>query len=156
MQKPDVKSRICQRNGYSIQFDICYHGLNRKIWCCERFIFEMSIKSHQLWDWKGTCGVIRAFLYRSGGGPGILYRGKQIEVDIALTQEDARSMASSGNYGSLPASKRNLYLVDSPFLTSVVPFAQPRFKEIIWASGIWVQRVCLSGSIFLKNIKRGT
>lgn len=49
--------------------------------------------------------------YRGGTGPGIVVSGKQIDVDIALTQQDARSMASSIDHGSLPAGRRNLYLV---------------------------------------------
>ena len=67
---------------------------------------------------------------REGQGPGIVLAGKQLEVDIALVQEDARSLASGKVADRHPTDRRNLYLVRLP---KIMPLTQdhPPSKELV-------------------------
>ena len=47
---------------------------------------------------------------RSGGGPAVAVRGVQLDIDLALTQDGARTLAS-GRAGTPSKDNRNLYLV---------------------------------------------
>ena len=50
---------------------------------------------------------------RSGAGPAVAVRGVQLEVDLALTQDGARTLAS-GRADTPSKDNRNLYLVIHP------------------------------------------
>ncbi|CAL5229018.1 g12263 [Coccomyxa viridis] len=47
---------------------------------------------------------------RSGGGPAVAVRGVQLDIDLALTQDGARTLAS-GRAGTPSKDNRNLYLM---------------------------------------------
>ena len=66
--------------------------------------------------------VYQCFQYccRSGGGPAVAVRGVQLEVDLALTQNGARTLAS-GRAGTPNKDNRNLYLVWYPSLVFYCP-----------------------------------
>ena len=53
---------------------------------------------------------------RSGSGPAVAVRGVQLDVDLALTQTGARTLAS-GRAGTPSKDNRNLYLVSALLLT---------------------------------------
>lgn len=53
---------------------------------------------------------------RSGEGPGVSLAGRLLDIDVALTQHDARAMAAQNSGPSRPKDKRNLYLVLLPSL----------------------------------------
>ena len=48
---------------------------------------------------------------RDGGGPGVVVNGKHVDVDAALSQQDARAMATQQGIKQGPEDKRRLYLV---------------------------------------------
>ncbi len=51
------------------------------------------------------------FCYREGGAGGIMVGGRTVEVDLALSQDDARNLASGGRSTAAGKDNRNLYLV---------------------------------------------
>ena len=58
------------------------------------------------------CVCHLVLLCRSGEGPGVLVGGRRLDIDIALTQDDARAMAAGKNQkAGASKDKRNLYLV---------------------------------------------
>ena len=48
---------------------------------------------------------------RDGVGPGVVVNGKSVDVDAALSQEDARAMAAQQGDKHVPEDRRRLYLV---------------------------------------------
>lgn len=48
---------------------------------------------------------------RDGKGAGVMVGGRTVEVDVALSQDDARSLASGKGAASGGKDNRNLYLV---------------------------------------------
>ena len=49
--------------------------------------------------------------YREGSAGAIMVGGRTVEVDLALSQDDARSLASGGRSTAGGNDNRNLYLV---------------------------------------------
>ena len=50
---------------------------------------------------------------REGAGPAVAVQGTPIEVNLALSQDDARGLASGKAAAASPSDNRNLYLVRS-------------------------------------------
>jgi len=48
---------------------------------------------------------------REGGAGGLMVGGRPVEVDLALSQDDARNLASGGRSTAAGKDNRNLYLV---------------------------------------------
>ena len=70
---------------------------------------------------------------RSGAGPAVAVRGVQLDVDLALTQDGARTLAS-GRAGTPSKDNRNLYLVRNvPDLSSARPARADACDLAAWA-----------------------
>lgn len=88
---------------------------------------------------------------RSGEGPGVIVGGATVEIDVAVTQEDARAMASAkaGKAGKTgPQDKRNLYLVRKP---QNKKFWQPMYIAIVTHPLIG-KRISLQGAVSKRHL----